>query len=74
MAANKKKNNNNATKKAKKRAALIAKMKANIRNPNKPPRPVYEEPVVVQKQKAVYNKFKKNVQNKTKKQNKQKNK
>jgi hypothetical protein len=67
-----KKNNNNATKKAKKRAALIAKVKANVRNPNKPPRPVYEEPAVTQKQKAVYNKFKKNVQNKTKKQNKQK--
>jgi hypothetical protein len=67
-----KKKNNNATKKAKKRAALIAKVKANVRNPNKPPPPIYEEPAVTQKQKAVYNKFKKNVQRKTKKQNKQK--
>jgi hypothetical protein len=36
------KKHNNATKKAKKRAALIAKMKANVRNPNKHPRPMYE--------------------------------
>jgi hypothetical protein len=65
MPANNKRNNN--TKKAKKRAALIAKMKANINNPKKPPRPIFEEPSVTKKRNAVRAKFHKNLQNRTKK-------
>ena len=60
----------NATKKA----ALFAKMKLNRRNPNKPPRPIYESKNIIQNQKAVLKKFRGNILNgvarKTKKQKK----
>ena len=58
----------NAIKAAKKKAEMVAKMKANVQSPNKPPPPIYEEKAVTEKRKATFNKFKKNVQNKTKKQ------
>jgi hypothetical protein len=63
----------NAIKAAKKKAEIVAKMKANVKSPNKPPKPIYENKAVTEKRKATFNKFKKNVQNKTKKQKNQKN-